>query len=76
MLGRDIFSFILADNGKLYPAYGKDYAIWYRGSNWATSEYYWKYDDLRYCNADIPNPYANGAGCAARIIENGWVMDY
>ena len=71
-IGRDIFSFILTPQGKLIP-YGSKKAvdINYNSTSW--KEY------SEYCGtpgkADAEEK-ANGTGCAARIIENGWEMDY
>lgn len=61
--GRDMFNFSLGSDGKLYPSGGKD-------TN-GTGSGHWK-------NSGGCNPAAARSGyyCAARIIENGWVMDY
>ena len=62
--GRDIFVFVIGNDGKIYPKYGNiDFSA---GSN------YWK--DYPTCDPNQNNSF--GDGCAARIIENGWVMDY
>ena len=75
--GRDIFYFILSDEGKLYPQGGKDWALYnYQtalDSNWV----YWRNSNTRCGNLDGSLPaQLQGAGCAGRIIENGWKMDY
>ena len=71
--GRDRFRFWLGNNGILYPASGKDYALFHfqedLSANWA----YWKSDDFA-CNSKASQNI--GYGCAARIMENGWKMDY
>lgn len=63
--GRDIFVFELSDSGNLVPLGGQN-----SFKNWKT--------DSLLCgqegNKDVS--YADGDGCAARIIENGWKMDY
>ena len=77
--GRDVFIFELADNGKLYPLFGKDGAILGNlSSNWAEKGEYWKSSEAASYGFDCnpKNPVSEGSGCAARIIENGWVMDY
>ena len=58
--GRDWFYFNISENGKLVPV----------GNNgkWEKEK-----DNNKYVNCDN-NSY--GYGCAARIIENGWKMDY
>ena len=69
MAGYDYFAFLLLKNGKLIPAGGKE---------WGAAIY-----------PDLPDGYymigfdckTDGSsytslGCAARIMENGWKMDY
>ena len=69
--GRDLFSFMLAENGHLYPAGGRDYAIW--GSQKSITDpsntAYWK-------NSNNCSSSGYGTQCAGRIIESGWKMDY
>lgn len=75
--GRDFFGgWTLAPDGNLYPLYGQDYAQYNSNSatNWKGRNYYWR-------DAGLSNNCGNdasliGYGCAARIIENGWEMDY
>ena len=64
-IGRDIFVFYLSDEGKLYPEYGKDHALFARQTELSSNHYYWKSDSS-----------PEGSSSAARIIENGWKMDY
>lgn len=68
-VGRDMFYFYLSSEGYLIPQYGHDYY-----------GYYWRNDALNGCGEpDKPltsKSRSRGIGCAARIIENGWVMDY
>ena len=78
--GRDVFWFYLSDEGKLNPHFGKDYAIWYSPSltlNNKNNTSYWRNDNKRCGNADgtMPNT-VYGSGCAARIMEEGWKMNY
>lgn len=64
--GRDRFSFYISESGHMIADLSKEY-IEYFGVN----EYnHWK--NRRACNPE----QNSGAGCAARIIENGWKMDY
>lgn len=68
--GRDVFHFILGNDGLLYPVYGREHA--------KTGETYWR-NDTNLCGTagslTLPST-ANGQGCAARIIEEGWQMNY
>src|SRR5574344_2252231 len=70
--GRDIFEFWLSGDGKLYPYYGKDYSLYYGNLNWT-----WQ-NNSGYCgtegSADASSVY--GFGCAARIMDEGWQMNY
>jgi prepilin-type N-terminal cleavage/methylation domain-containing protein len=78
--GRDIFYFFILQNGNLIPYYSKEYC--YEGKFGSYSEGieaadYWRYNSS--CgtpdSSTIPSN-TKGNGCAARIIENGWKMDY
>lgn len=60
-VGRDIFEFYLSDEGKLYPLGGKD-------------TYLYNYPDRTYQPCYLGKTCT--ACCTARIIENGWKMDY
>ena len=59
--GRDVFAFILSQDGHLYPFGGKDYGIALGG--------YWR-------NPGMKVPYSPGMECAGRVIEEGWKMNY
>ena len=65
--GRDIFDFMLLQNGNLVPKYGKYYAD-------GDDERYYKTSSKSWVTCNPSNGV--GIGCAARIIENGWKMDY
>lgn len=82
--GRDIFQFVLSPDGNLYPYDGMQYAqyngIQYAedGTSWSESNYYWKN-----VTSDCGDPNSSdivgevyGDGCAARIMEEGWQMNY
>ena len=75
--GRDIFKFIVAQNGHLYPLYGREYAKAYSGDT--TGSDYWRNNEAL-CAGDkaLYEASANvsGDGCAARILEEGWRMTY
>ena len=79
--GKDIYLFVLSSDGTLYPYYGLDYAIYvnYYLSDIKRSNFYWK-NDSKLCGEEgkkIDKSLTGvGLGCGARIIENGWSMDY
>lgn len=60
-------------DGTLYPIMSKQYAD-YRND----ASQYWKVQTITCGNPDDPNipNGTTGGGCIARIMENGWVMDY
>lgn len=70
--GRDIFSFAIDDKGNIIPQSSRQYADLKGADFW-----YWKNDSVA-CgipgSSDVSG--VSGYGCAARIIDNGWVMDY
>ena len=79
--GKDIYLFVLSSDGTLYPYYGLDYAIYvnYYLSDIKRSDFYWK-NNSKLCGEEgkkIDKSLTGvGQGCSARIIENGWSMDY
>ncbi len=77
--GRDLFTFVVAQNGHLYPVYGSEYAIAMHGDNGLTSNDYWE-NNIDACAGNRLNDFTitsvKGLGCAARIIGQGWKMDY
>lgn len=72
--GKDIFTFYLSDEGKLYPYAGKDFALYQRQTDLSANTSYWKNSFIGCDPSKIAYEYQSG--CAARIIENGWKMDY
>lgn len=68
--GRDVFHFILGNDGFLYPVYGREHS--------KTGETNWR-NDTSLCgtagSTALPSTIS-GQGCAARIIEEGWQMNY
>ena len=74
--GRDRFTFLLGNNGKLYPSGGKDFALCNDQTELSNNGYYWNGSNSYY-NCDPKDKTGNiGDGCARRIMENGWKMDY
>src|SRR5574344_283962 len=71
--GRDIFQFELSGDGKLYPSGGKDYSIYGGGNlNWT-----WQNDSTRCGTAGSKDVSGTeGRYCAARIMDEGWQMNY
>lgn len=77
--GRDIFKFIMGQNGHLYPYHGGDYARAMYGDANLTSNNYWR-NNANLCASDSLLVFApenvSGYGCAARIMETSWEMTY
>ncbi len=75
--GRDIYKFIVAQNGHLYPMYGRDYSNATTGS--ASGNGYWRTNPELCAGEGLLHQAPNnvsGDGCAARIMEDGWKMTY
>lgn len=68
IVGRDVFHFLIGDDGCLYPAGGRNFAILAEGSTntWNTA------GGTHTC---IDGGTKN-AGCTARLIENNYEVDY
>src|SRR5574344_602255 len=71
--GRDIFSFDIGGDGKLYPEGGKDISLFSSGFMMLQ---YWRKDSSRCGTPENSNATKALGYCAARIMENGWKMDY
>lgn len=73
IMGKDKFAFDLSDNARLIPVYGKEFSNFYGG--YAP---YWRTNSSCGVPGEKINISTNSsyAGCAARIIENGWKIDY
>jgi hypothetical protein len=69
--GRDIFNFRLQQNGTLIPVASKTDNEIYGNTYWRDNSYY-----CGTANSSTIPSNTSGSGCAARIIENGWKMDY
>lgn len=76
--GLDIFSFYFDSKGRLFPYGGKDYALFSQQEPLESNKYYWKYADSSQWSCNIqrsPNP-VRYLGCTARIMEDGWKINY
>ena len=62
--GRDSFVFYLGDDGNLHPYGGKVFSIVGEADDWAT-------DESMGCNDTAKN-----LGCAGRLVENNYEVDY
>ncbi len=69
-VGRDIFCFIMGQEGKFYPFGGKDVAI-FKGKE---ANSVWNNNDGIYPCTDTTK--GNGEGCTARLIEENFKMNY
>src|SRR5574344_1332682 len=74
-MGRDMFSFYISGDGKLYPDGGKDSSLGSGGNlyyTWQGEEY-----SPHWCgtpgSTDVS--HSSGTGCTARIMEEGWQMN-
>ena len=73
ILGREIFTFFVTDTGRVIPACSQEFV-----GAFAYYCNYWKDNNYEYCSMteSPPVPSRAGLGCAARIIEDGWQMNY
>lgn len=75
--GRDLYKFIVAQNGHLYPLYGRDYSNAMTGS--ISGDSYWRSNEELCAGEkklyDAPEN-VSGDGCAARIMEEGCRITY
>lgn len=78
--GRDFWNYFdLGHDGRLYPSYGIEYAKYNDGVNWATGSYYWQGTQAPTACGTLGSTNlinVRGFGCLARIIEEGWEMNY
>ena len=68
--GRDGYRFFITQSGAVVPLGGKDHLIY---SGKVDSESQKNYINT---NCNPKSQTSNGRACAARVIENGWKMDY
>ncbi len=72
--GRDLFQFTVSNDGRLMPAGGKNDALFDSQVELSSNSNYWNSSSPQMNSRCDTNSY--GYTCAARIIENGWKMDY
>lgn len=70
----------LGVDGKIYPFYGKDSALFECAGNCDlnNTDFYWRNDE-RYCGVQgepLKNNKEYDGHCLARMMENGWKIDY
>lgn len=73
--GRDIFDFYISGTGRLVPLWSKDDLIYHNLDDSRS----WEHNSAACGTKGIPDAETvaqYGSGCAARVISNGWVMDY
>ncbi len=72
--GRDLFQFMVSNDGRLIPYGSKDAALFEEQVEISSNLHYWRNSAADSgCNM---KKRGTGSGCAARVIENGWKMDY
>lgn len=76
-LGRDIFAFYLGHNGKLYPAGSRNGAIYDHSGNNNIDTSMWNSanSQMRCMDGNISGVLP-GLGCAARVVEEGYKINY
>lgn len=88
IIGRDVFQFYLTKNGALIPQASKTLQDRVKGqmdlgealNEMLSASFYWK-NSISWCGDPTNKSFKEddgiqGYGCAARIMENGWKMDY
>ena len=74
--GADIFYFVLAENGMLYPSHDSNWSIYNTGEP-ATSWYIFSNPDRLCPDGAVASAHdGNYTACAARIIHDGWQIKY
>lgn len=79
--GRDLFYLGVAHDGSIFAFSSMDYGKYYtpNGLDWRTSVYYWDNGGTLWQCGVSGSPdltWVSGSGCAARIIEENWEMNY
>ena len=74
VVGRDIFRFAIGNNGILYPLGGLDYAAYLTEGD-KPEDKVWKKDDVTNLSCN-DGKIKNGWGCTARVIEEGYKINY
>ncbi len=76
MAGRDFFQFFIAQDGTIYADTSEEWAKSTYGEAWASGANFWK-NSQNQCG--LPGSSVIGTGgtnCAARIMDEGWQMNY
>lgn len=68
--GRDMFMFMIGDNGILYPYGGTDVSLYTSG----TTSHRWDQSGSHMICTDSDK--SGSPGCTARVIEEGWKINY
>ena len=68
-MGRDIFFYILSDDGTLFPVGGWDVGVHMKSHGQWYNTRYW-------CGLPEGSSFVSGEGCAARVMAEGWQMNY
>lgn len=74
IMGRDVFAFELSGDGTIFPLGSQKYSLYQAGDE----SHYWKNKNTL-CGKDGVAKISSGVtgdGCVARIMDNGWIMDY
>ena len=74
VLGRDIFRFVIGDDGILYPYGGYDYAVYLDAAS--PEQYFWKNSGAIPSYRCADENLNNGYGCTGRVIEEGYKINY
>ena len=72
--GRDLFTYTVAQDGTFYPYGGVEFAKFFHGDSWENSRHYYLKGGFT-TNCDTEESSV-GYACAARIMNDGWVMKY
>ena len=75
-VGRDGFEFLLGQDGMIYPEASSAYSKLMNGDDWDMEDY-WRHDPF-WCGTENSTDVSvtAGWGCAARIQEEGWKINY
>lgn len=79
IIGRDVHSFVISDDGKIYGVGSKDYALFQNPSSYGYKYTHWEnaMADQVKCKPELEGKSdGSNQGCTGRIIEEGWKMNY
>ena len=75
--GRDVFNFMLGPTGDIFPYRSVAWAISSMGANYQGTGEYWQEDTSACGSINSANVSGvDGNGCAARIMDESWQMNY